>query len=400
MRLDLTENVPGGTPVVLSDDEATALAAARLVDVLRTGPDTWLLVPIRNRVGAVRVGQLDLVVHPKARFASVLFMLGYARDPGFAAEEVSGLTDDALWPAVAETLARLSERALLRGVLQGYTTRDDSLAVLRGRLRVGDQIALRPGRLLPLEVTYDEYESDISENQILRSALHRMMRVPRLPDSLQARLGHLAARMDAVTLLVPGAPLPAWAPSRLNARYVPVLRLAEMILDHVGLSTSHGGVPVASFVVDMAAVFEEFVGVALGEALRGPSPFGTTRRPYATWMDESARVGIRPDVAHIVDGRVRLVFDAKYKIGTDDGGYPSADLYQIHAYCTVLGLRRGYLVYAGSRAEGAVPVAHRVLNTEIEVVQWPLDVAVAPEALIRQVDEVAVQAAARTGLAR
>lgn len=394
MRLDLTENVPESASVVLPGDEATALAGAGLVEVLPAGPDTWLLLPIRNRVGAVRVGGLDLVVHPKARFSSVLFMLGYARDAGFAAGEVSGLTDDALWPAVAETLARLSERALLRGVLQGYTTRDDSLAVLRGRLRVGDQVALRPGRLLPLELTYDEYESDIPENQILRSALQRMMLVPRLPESLQARLGHLAARMGGVTLLLPGAPLPTWTPSRLNARYLPALRLAEMILAHVGLSTSHGGVPVASFVVDMAAVFEEFVAVALGEALGGPSLYGTTRGQYATWMDEGSRVRIRPDVVHLVDGEVRLVFDAKYKIGTGDGGYPSSDVYQVHAYCTALGLRRGYLVYAGSRAEGAAPMTHRVLNTEIDVVQWPLDVALAPDELIRQVANLAADAVA------
>lgn len=389
MRVELAENDPDGMVLAISDEEARALASLRLLDVQPYGADTWRLVPMVNRAGAVRIGELDVVVRPKASFASVLFMLGYAREPGFVPSEVDGLADDALWPAVGETLARLAERALRQGVLQGYVTREESLTVLRGRMRVADQVARRPGMLLPLEVTFDEYEADIPENQILRAALHRMALVPRMPNALRARLTHLAGRLEGVSPLLQGAPLPEWSSSRANRRYQPSLKLGELVLRSVGLSTSAGGTPVAAFVVDMAMVFEDFVTTALREALAVVSPLGRTMGQYKASLDEGSRVRIKPDVVHLVGSVPRLVFDAKYKLGYGDGGYPTADVYQVHAYCTALGLRQGHLVYAGSRVDGARPLIHRVLNTDIDVVQWPLDVGVSPRKLLAQVQSLA-----------
>ncbi|GAB3165121.1 McrBC 5-methylcytosine restriction system component [Myceligenerans halotolerans] len=389
MRVELAENDAEGRVVALSDEDASMLANARLVNVRRDSQGAWRLVPRRNRVGAVRVADLDLVVRPKAPFASVIFMLGYARDPGFKARELDGLDDDDLWAAVGETLARLAERALLRGVLQRYAAREESLAVLRGRMRVADQVATRPGVLLPLEVTYDEFTVDIPENQILRAGLRRMMFVPRLPDDTKRRLGHLAGRLDGVSALRPGAQLPIWASSRVNLRYQPVVRLAELVLRSIGLSTNAGQAPVASFVVDMATVFEDFIGVALREALVVASPRGRTIEQYQAWMDEEARVRIRPDLVHLVGGRVRLVVDAKYKLGSGRGRYPTPDVYQMHAYCTALGLRKGYLLYVGSRSEEAVPAEHRILNTDIAVVRWPLDVRVPPSQLLARIEQLA-----------
>lgn len=389
MRLDLAENDPVGSVRAMSGEDATTLAATRLVEVHPYGAATWRIVPVTNRVGAVRVGDLDVVVQPKASFASVLFMLGYARDPGFFPREVDGLEADDLWPAVGETLARLADRALRQGVLQGYVTREESLAVLRGRMRGADQVARRPGMLLPLEVTFDEYEADISENRILRAALRRMSFVPRLNGGLRARLAHLAGRLDGVSPLVPGAPLPVWSKSRANLRYQPALQISELVLRSMGLSTSEGGAPVAAFVVDMAAVFEDFVTTALRESLAVQSPAGRTVPQYGAWLDEGSRVRIKADVVHLVGRVPRMVYDAKYKLGTSDGGYPTADAYQVHAYCTALGLTRGYLVYAGSRAERAQPIEHRVLNTGIDVVQWPLNVGVAPPELLAQIGSLA-----------
>lgn len=387
-RIELAENDQSGVVTSLPQETAVAIVATGLVDVRPVSADRWRLVPAANTIGAVRVGDADVVVHPKARFASLLFMLGYARDPGFRPEEFDGVAEDDLWPLVGETLARLANLALLRGVLQGYVTEDEALSVVRGRIRVADQMARHPGLLLPLEVRYDEYAVDIAENRILRSALHRIALVPRLPDGLRRRLAHLSARLDGVRMLTSGAPLPAWRPSRLNIRYQPALRLAELVLRTTGLGTSDAGQPVASFVVNMATVFEDFLTVALRETFARIST-GRTDRQFRTYLDESGVVTIRPDVVHVIGGRPRAVIDAKYKLATGSGGYPVPDLYQMHAYCTVLRLERGYLAYAGSPAETAQSSAHRVRHTGITIVTWPLDVSAAPAQLLRQVDQLA-----------
>jgi 5-methylcytosine-specific restriction enzyme subunit McrC len=300
---------------------------------------------------------------------------------------VTGIPEPDLWPALAESLARQAERALGRGVLQGYVSVDESLPLVRGRIRIADQIARRPGLLLPLEVRYDEYDVDIAENRIIRTALRHMAGVPRLGSALRTRLTHLDGRLDGVRVLPCGAPRPVWRLTRLNARYAPALRLAEIVLRNQSAEPGPGGVTVAAFVVSMANVFESFVTIALREAL-APYP-GHTEGQYRDHLDTQQTISIRPDVVHIVNGLPVAVFDAKYKLEDPSSGYPNADAYQMLAYCTALNLPTGWLVYAqGSYSPGA----RRVRNSGIDIVHHPLDLTASPADLLRQVDAIAQEA--------
>lgn len=72
------------------------------------------------------------------------------------------------------------------------------------------------------------------------------------------------------------------------------------------------------------------------------------------------------------------VADAKYKAGRP-GGYPDADLYQMLAYCTALGLAEGHLVYA----KGSAPhTSHRVRHTGVTIHQHALDLDRPPAGLL------------------
>ena len=389
-RIDLREN---GDPLPAQLDTATAalLAEVKLVEVRPNGVGGGLLVPRTNRVGAARIGSIDVVVKPKAPFSSLLFMLGYAHNTGLRPDMFDGSSQDDLWPMVAETLARLAERALLHGVIQGYVTRDDSLALVRGRIRTAEQMSRRYALPLPLEVTYDEYDVDIAENQILRTALERMRHVPRLPFSLRSRLQHLSGRLGGARAITQGAPIPVWRPTRLNTMYQPALQIAELVLRQLGLATAAASQPVASFGVDMDKVFESFVTVALQESLLRISP-GVTTGQFQDHLDTGSQVPIRPDIVHSITGVPTAVLDAKYKLGTDKDGYPTSDVYQMLAYCTALQVNTGYLVYAGSKSKGAAPRTRAIRHTEVAVVMWPLDVGVEPRELLDQVAAVGATA--------
>jgi 5-methylcytosine-specific restriction enzyme subunit McrC len=371
----------------LDDDQAALLSATRLVEVRPIGGGQWRLLPC-GRVGAVRSGDLDVQVQPKTGIARLLFLLGYAADPGFRPEDVSAMAEPELWPALAESVARQVDRALGPGVLQGYVSLDEALPLVRGRVRVADQIARRPGLPLPLEVRYDEYAPDIPENQLIRTALRRLMAVPGLRPNLRSRLAHLDGRLDGVQVLPAGMPLPAWRLTRLNARYAAALRLAEIVLRNQSAEPGPGGVAVAAFVVSMAKVFEDFVTVALREALS--ANVGRTQAQYPEYLAERQLIPIRPDVVHLVGTRPVAVFDAKYKLEGPSSGYPNADAYQMLAYCTALQLERGWLVYAQGGAAGM----RRVRNTSIEIIQYPLDLAAPPAALLRKVAALASTALA------
>lgn len=66
-------------------------------------------------------------------------------------------------------------------------TVDESLAVLRGRIRVRDQISRHYSVGLPLEVTYDDFTTDIAENQILLAAATRLLRMPGITKPVRQR---------------------------------------------------------------------------------------------------------------------------------------------------------------------------------------------------------------------
>ena len=396
LRLDELDSI--GELVELTLEEVRALVATELVEARPEGLQRWRLIP-RGRVGAVRIGDFQVEVTPKEKvgLAHLLFLLGYAKDPGFRADDVAGQHDAELWPAMAYSLAQAVDRALSRGVLQGYRTTDDALRTIRGRIRFGDQVSARPGMLVPIEVTYDEFTPDTAENRILRAALRRMLGVPRLGDDVRRRLLHLDARLEGVHVLPNGAPIPAWSPSRLNERYQPALRLAEMVLRHGAAKPGHAGLQVASFVVTMWKVFEDFVTVAITEALA--SIPGRTQAQLPAFLAgagdwRSGTIPMNVDIAHRdVHGRPAVVFDAKYKVASPTGQYANADHYQMLAYCTALRVPRAWLIYAGGGKTGRV---RRIKNTSVEVVECPLDLSAPPADILARVDTIARLAVAHS----
>jgi 5-methylcytosine-specific restriction enzyme subunit McrC len=375
---------------------AAALADTGLVEVRPAAQGRWRVLPC-GYVGAVRAEDLQVQVTPKEKvgLGRLLFLLGYARDPGFRPEDVAGTGEPDLWPALAGSLARLVRSALAGGVLQGYSTLDESLRTVRGRIRISDQITRRLGLMVPLEVSYDEFTTDIAENRILRTALHRMLAVPRLPARARAELAHLDRRLEGTQVIRTGAPLPPWRRTRLNERYQPALRLAELVLHNTSAEAGPGGVRVAAFVVSMWQVFEGFVTTALAEALRRYPGRTQTDPQFVSCLDqplpghERGAITISLDAVHLVHGVPRLIFDAKYKAGNPHGRYPNADHYQMLAYCTALSVPIAWLVYArGSRSQ----TVRAIKNTQISIVEYSLDLSAEPPDLLRQVEDLARRA--------
>jgi 5-methylcytosine-specific restriction enzyme subunit McrC len=384
-----------GQLVEMDTSKAAALAGTGLVEVRPAPHGQWRLLP-RGNVGAVRVDDLQVQVKPKDKVGldRLLFLLGYARNLRFRPEDVTGTDEPDLWPALAESLARLAEAALAGGILQGYRTVDESARIIRGRIRIGDQISQRPGFMVPMEITYDEFTTDIPENRILRTALRRLMAVPRLGAQSRARLTHLDGRLPGCRLIRPGAALPGWRPTRLNERYQPALHLAELVLRNTSAESGPGGVRVAAFVVPMWRVFEEFVGTALAESLRQFPGRTQTSPQFISCLDEplpglKGTVTIALDVVHLVHEIPCLIFDAKYEAEDSQGRYPNANHYQMLAYCTALSVPVAWLIYA--QGSGA-PTIRSVKNTTIRIVEYPLDLRAKPRDLLHQVQTLAQRA--------
>lgn len=397
-----------GRELELTAEQAMLLRESRLVDVRPLGGDRYWLRP-NGRVGAVRFDDLQVDVTPnhKLDVTHLMFLLGYAKDPGFRPDAVGGEAHGDLWPAMAQSLASSVERVLTRGLLQGYTSEQGALLTVRGRIAFDNQIRRRPGSTVPIEVRYDDFSPDIAENQILLAAIHLMLGVPRLDGEIRRRLLHLGARFAGVRRLVPGSPTPRWQPTRLNDRYHAALGLAEVLLRHSSTRTGVTGITMSAFVVVMWKVFEDFVTTALIEALAEHPGYSTPQLPvYLTgtggWRegltgrgpdDPHGDVLMSVDVVHFDGcGTPEVVFDAKYKLASSTGRYANADHYQMLAYCTALEVPAAWLIYAG----GGADIRRKVKSVGVEVVAAPLNLRQPPEAVLAQVRHVVLQSL-RTG---
>jgi 5-methylcytosine-specific restriction enzyme subunit McrC len=390
--VELIEHAPA-VSLALPDGIGRALAAGDIVDAAPDpyAPGRWSL-RAGSKVGAVAVAAPEggepftVRVRPKVPIARLFFLLGYSLDPQGAWRngdvEVAGHRD--LLPALAHAVERQVDRALRQGLLQGYRATEETALVVRGRILEAEQIRRRFGAMLPVEVAYDEFTTDIAENRILRTAVERLLRLPGVPRDVRRRLLHQRSRLADVRAIVRGQRTPDWQPTRLNARYHHALHLARAVLDGTSAEHAPGGLRIDGFLLDMNKLFEDFVTIALREAVRGSGHTARLQDPHH--LDDAAAIRMKPDlVLYGPVGTPCAVADAKYK-AEKRHGYPDADLYQMLAYCTALGLREGHLVYAKGNASHA---AHQVRHAGIVIHQHALDLDQDPAGLLADIAAVA-----------
>ncbi|QXT62886.1 McrC family protein [Tessaracoccus palaemonis] len=365
--------------VHLRGGTADALLESGVLKMTRTDRSGWWEVAAGTQVGVVSVAGIEVIIRPKIDINRLVFLMGYARRPSHWRDDLVHLDPDAeLTEALADAFLALTRRAVDQGLLKGYVTVDDSLPVLRGRIREADQLRRRFGREVPLEVRYDDFTVDIPENQLLLAAVERLLALPGVTRRHRGGLQRLRLQLADVSRLPRGV-RPAWTPSRLNARYVPALELAELILAGRSFEQRVGDTVVTGYLLNMARVFEDFVTVALREAFRAFG--GRSQLQYGAFLDEAETVPVKPDFVWLEQGVPRVVVDAKYK-AEKPSGFPQADLYQLLAYCTVLGLDEGHLVYAkGSEDERT----HVVKRAGVRIIAHTLDLDVPRSDLLEQV---------------
>jgi 5-methylcytosine-specific restriction enzyme subunit McrC len=383
--IELDELGPG-VERLLTPEQGRSLAASGVVTAApspyRLG--AWQISP-SGKVGAARVGGIEIHIKPKVPIARLLFLVGYALHAAAWQPQTVPVAEAAdLVPAVAQALWRQTEQATHQGLLSGYILIEESSQVLRGRLFESEQLHRHHGLPLPLEIQHDEFTIDIPENRILRTACERMLAVPRVDAESQHMLRRLLRDFSDVTPLHRGEQIPDWQATRLNARYHAALRLAELVLRATSIEHESGSVAVNGFLLDMPRLFEDFVTVALRAALV-PAYGGRVDDQDQNHFDEAGQVRLRPDLVWKIRGSAVAVIDAKYK-AEKPTGYPNADLYQLLAYCTVLGLRSGHLVYAQGNKK---PVRHVVCRSGIEIFSHAVDLDQEPDALIGHMRDLA-----------
>lgn len=374
------------TEVAMTAEHARQLAATKVATVEpASGGETWL-VTTGSKVGVVVGDGWEIRIRPKLLIPKLMFLLAYSLRPDGWRDLSSDFGASDFFEAVASGFSYHAERALLPGVLHGYRVVDEREPGVRGRVRFADQFARLPGLPLPVELTYDEFSADITENQMLRAAAELLLRFPRVPPAARRRLRWVRAALDEVSMPMDTRRTTAPPTTRLNARYEASLALAELILQRSSIIAEHGRTRSTTFLFDMNEVFESFLYAALDEAFRRFG--GTLRRHAPIRLDVEEGLRMEPDMTWWKPAaRCRAVIDAKYKSLVDRATMPNADAYQMLAYCVALGLPRGFLIYA--KDAGELTRVHRIRRHDYVIDVRAVDVELPPEKLLDQVSEIA-----------
>ncbi len=373
--------------VELTQNEAVALNASKLVSVTPSAQG-WTVTAAFS-VGALSVSGMAVRVQPKVGLVKTLQLLARAhgiRHLSLDEAHIGIAAEGDLSTVLAALFAQEATSALASGPLRGYRTEDQSISVLRGRLRLRDQDLRRFGMLVPLEVTVDEWTTDTDENRLIRAACVRLLGLPGLPHGVRHRLRHADRLFADVHLLLPGVPVPLWTPTRLNKRLHRLLRLAEIVLKHAAVEHHANDVQVSGFVVPMEKLFEDLVAQLLREQVSGARV--RAQGKYA--LGTSGHLNIQPDLVFFRDGVEVAVADTKYKILNEKKKLRNEDAYQLITYCTRLGLEAGHLIYAvGVEDRDAdIPAEHDIQRSPVRLVVHRIDLKRDLDQLERDIETI------------
>ena len=297
-------------------------------------------------------------------------------------------------PDLVEAMVQIFHAAVRqatgRGLLQGYRTYEETLNVVRGRIRIEDQLRRRFGIAVPIEVRYDEFTPDIQPNRLLKAAVRRLAWLPhRSPVSRRLLSAMRAVFVNVTEVDYRPTDLPDIPISPLNAHYRPALALAKLILKSGTVELAAGNVQSASFLIDMNEVFEDFVVVGLREAL-GLTGYALPQeaRGRELWLAAGQKVRLKPDISWWQDDRCVFVGDAKYKRTTAHGAQ-NHDIYQVLAYAVAAGLPSALLIYAHDEQERIDPVTYDISSADKRIEVAVLELHGQPDEILERVKRLA-----------
>lgn len=243
---------------------------------------------------------------------------------------------------------------LRRGLVRQYETRDENLSVLRGRLNVVQQMRVNIGNPERLYCRYQEFLEDIPLNQVFKATLRRLLKFARQTSS-QRLLAELLLMLDTVSD-VPVAKL-AWQEvhfDRMNERYRPSFKLAEMFLKNMPPDVTGGLYEGFSLFFDMNVLFEEYIGRTAQRVMRDSGVAvslqgkGGNQRYVARDSKENGAFAMKPDIVGVRKGLYEWILDTKWKMLSQvewREGVAQADMYQMYAYASCYDCPKVILLY-------------------------------------------------------
>lgn len=271
---------------------------------------------------------------------------------------------------------------LMQGMIREYIQREENLNVLRGRLRVEQQLKRNLAHRERLYCQYDELSADNLPNQILKYTLTILARTS-LGSAAQKAVVELLMRFDPISdTAIDVSALDCFSLDRSTNRYEPIFEQCRWFLEGLHPDILAGKSTCLSLMFDMNRLFESYVAVQLrkvawreGLRLREQGP----QKYLARREDTDQQVFLmKPDISLIdQSNQVIVIADAKWKILDESEkklGISQADLYQMESYAARYRINDLILVYP-KQSKLTRSVTLLLDGSGSRLVIYPLDVS-------------------------
>ena len=363
---------------VLDAEIAQKIQRTGIVELSRKVSGEFI-IKADSKVGFISVQGVQVNVAPRFPIYNIFYFLGLLEEMKLDSEKVQISESNDFLTVLFQSFIHSVTSSTRKGLISGYVNREDSLQVLRGRIDFSRQLKRNPGNYFPFEVTLDDFIEDVSENQILKKALHVSLKYGLQNRNLRNQAQNLLFNFKDVSDI---SEVPAWNNSRLNSHYWNALRLAELIISGNGFHENTGDVQINRFSIDMYKVFEDFVAKQLTERINSSDNQIVTQKSLL--LDIGGIYREKPDVIWYRKGKPFQVLDTKYKKpeGETEQRDSLNDLRQVISYASLLGLKEAHIVYGV--ADNARSIETR--QEGITVYTHGLDLGRSPSQIEEQLD--------------
>lgn len=268
------------------------------------------------------------------------------------------------------------EHVVKRGLRSSYSSRQDNLSALRGKLLIAQHLRLNRHRVDRFFAEHEEFRADRPENRLIHAALRKVLM---LSSSQQNQ--KLGQELRFVFAEVPPSDQPQLDFSRIRLErgmgyYADALAWARLILQDLAPVTGVGKNEAPSLLFPMQDVFEAFVAKHLQRQLGHQFSVETqVRNQHLVVHRQKNWFRLQPDLLiRNAKGDDVLVLDTKWKMldgarssGSKKYGLSQSDFYQLYAYGQTYLNGRGdvVLIYPRTDAFNMPLEAFQFLKTDV-----------------------------------
>ena len=210
---------------------------------------------------------------------------------------------------------RAVERIVKRGLRSDYTSLQDNVTALRGKLLTGPHLRRNMFRMERFFTEHDEFSADRPENRLVHTALLRVLALADTQANQRSarELGFVFA--DVPVSRTPADDFRRIKPDRTMSHYGDALGWARLVLGGLSPLTGTGPHPAPSLLFPMEALFEAFVAARLSRQTARPLLVRTQPRSrHLVRHREENWFRLIPDILICDTDSNRLVLDTKWKL--------------------------------------------------------------------------------------